>query len=120
MAFTLRQLQFFIAAAEQGSVSGAARALSISQSSVTDAIRALENDHGVVSSHLSDFLFVKILLPEASIGQAHMSDDLSEKQTHPFCVFFIAKLPNSPNLSPSPENRRLCYGRKVQTSGRIR
>jgi DNA-binding transcriptional LysR family regulator len=47
MAFTLRQLQFFIAAAEQGSVSGAARALSISQSSVTEAIRALEEDLGV-------------------------------------------------------------------------
>ena len=47
MAFTLRQLQFFIAAAEQGSVSGAARALSISQSSVTEAIRALESDLGV-------------------------------------------------------------------------
>ncbi|MEY4697879.1 MAG: hypothetical protein RIT14_2307 [Pseudomonadota bacterium] len=48
MAFTLRQLQFFIAAAEAGSVSGAARALSISQSSVTEAIRALEDDLGVV------------------------------------------------------------------------
>jgi len=47
MAFTLRQLQFFTAAAEQGSVSGAARALSISQSSVTEAIRALEDDLGV-------------------------------------------------------------------------
>ena len=47
MAFTLRQLQFFTAAAEQGSVSGAARALSISQSSVTEAIRALENDLGI-------------------------------------------------------------------------
>ncbi|MDO9526217.1 MAG: LysR family transcriptional regulator [Gemmobacter sp.] len=47
MAFTLRQLQFFVAAAEQGSVSGAARALSISQSSVTEAIRALEDDLGV-------------------------------------------------------------------------
>ena len=42
MAFTIRQLQFFVAAAEQGSVTGAARALSISQSSVTEAIRALE------------------------------------------------------------------------------
>ncbi len=48
MAFTLRQLQFFVAAAEAGSVSGAARALSISQSSVTEAIRALEDDLGVV------------------------------------------------------------------------
>lgn len=47
LAFTLRQLQFFIAAAEQGSVSGAARALSISQSSVTEAVRALEDDLGV-------------------------------------------------------------------------
>lgn len=48
MAFTLRQLQFFLAAAEAGSVTGAARALSISQSSVTEAIRALEEDLGVV------------------------------------------------------------------------
>lgn len=47
MAFTLRQLQFFVAAAEAGSVSGAARALSISQSSVTEAIRFLEDDLGV-------------------------------------------------------------------------
>lgn len=47
MAFTLRQLQFFAAVAEAGSVTGAARALSISQSSVTEAIRALEEDLGV-------------------------------------------------------------------------
>jgi len=47
MAFTLRQLQFFVAAAEAGSISGAARALSISQSSVTEAVRALEEDLGV-------------------------------------------------------------------------
>lgn len=47
MAFTIRQLQFFVAAAEHGSVTGAARALSISQSSVTEAIRALEDDLGV-------------------------------------------------------------------------
>lgn len=47
MAFTLRQLQFFVAAAEHGSVSGAARGLSISQSSVTEAIRSLEDDLGV-------------------------------------------------------------------------
>ncbi len=47
MAFTLRQLQFFVAAAEQASVSGAARALSISQSSITEAIQSLEDDLGV-------------------------------------------------------------------------
>jgi DNA-binding transcriptional LysR family regulator len=40
-------LQFFVAAAEAGSVTGAARVLSISQSSVTEAIRALEDDLGV-------------------------------------------------------------------------
>jgi DNA-binding transcriptional LysR family regulator len=47
MAFTLRQLQFFVAAAEAGSVTGAAQAMSISQSSVTEAIRSLEDDLGV-------------------------------------------------------------------------
>jgi DNA-binding transcriptional LysR family regulator len=47
MAFTLRQLQFFVAVAEQGTVSGAAQNLSISQSSVTEAIKELEQDLGV-------------------------------------------------------------------------
>jgi hypothetical protein len=47
MAFTFRQLQFFVAAAEQRSVSGAAQKLSISQSSVTEAIKELERDLGV-------------------------------------------------------------------------
>jgi len=47
MAFTLRQLQFFVAVAEQGTVSGAAQNLSISQSSVTEAIKELESDLGV-------------------------------------------------------------------------
>ncbi|MCC5973837.1 MAG: LysR family transcriptional regulator [Rubellimicrobium sp.] len=48
MAFTLRQLQFFVSAAEEGSVSRAAMALSISQSSVTEAIKALEQDLGII------------------------------------------------------------------------
>jgi DNA-binding transcriptional LysR family regulator len=47
MAFTIRQLQFFVAVAEQGSVSRAAQNLSISQSSVTEAIKELERDLGV-------------------------------------------------------------------------
>ena len=47
MAFTFRQLQYFVAVAEQGSVSRAAQNLSISQSSVTEAIRELERDLGV-------------------------------------------------------------------------
>ncbi len=47
MAFTLRQLQYFISVAEEGTVSAAAQALSISQSAVTEAIKELENDLGV-------------------------------------------------------------------------
>lgn len=47
MAFTLRQLQYFVAVAEHGKVSGAAHDLSISQSSVTEAIKELEQDLGV-------------------------------------------------------------------------
>ena len=47
MAFTLRQLQYFVAVAELGSVTRAAHSLSISQSSVTEAVRELESDLGV-------------------------------------------------------------------------
>ncbi|MDP1730172.1 MAG: LysR family transcriptional regulator [Devosia sp.] len=47
MAFTIRQLQYFIAVAEEGTVTGAAQSLSISQSAVTDAIKELEADLGV-------------------------------------------------------------------------
>ncbi len=47
MAFTIRQLQYFVAVAAQGTVSGAAQNLSISQSAVTEAIRELETDLGV-------------------------------------------------------------------------
>lgn len=45
--FTLKQLRYFVAVAEQGSVSAAARVLSISQSSVTEAVKELELDLGV-------------------------------------------------------------------------
>ncbi len=47
MPFTLRQLQYFVAVAEHGSVSHAAHALSISQSAVTEAVKDLEADLGV-------------------------------------------------------------------------
>lgn len=47
MAFTLRQLQYFVAVAERGTVSGAAQHLSISQSAVTEAIKEHEGDLGV-------------------------------------------------------------------------
>ncbi len=47
MPFTLRQLTYFVAVAEHGSVSHAAQALSISQSAVTEAVKDLEADLGV-------------------------------------------------------------------------
>ncbi|HEY0034391.1 MAG TPA: LysR family transcriptional regulator [Devosia sp.] len=47
MAFTLRQLQYFVAACEAGSISGAAHTVSVSQSAVTDAVKELEEDLGV-------------------------------------------------------------------------
>ncbi|MGB6117638.1 MAG: LysR substrate-binding domain-containing protein [Mesorhizobium sp.] len=47
MAFTLRQLQYFVAVAQHGSVSRAAQNLSISQSAVTEAVKELEVDLGV-------------------------------------------------------------------------
>jgi DNA-binding transcriptional LysR family regulator len=47
MSFTLRQLQYFVAVAEHGSVSKAAQELSISQSAVTEALKHLEADLGV-------------------------------------------------------------------------
>jgi DNA-binding transcriptional LysR family regulator len=47
MAFTLRQLQYFVAVAEQGSITRAAQNLSISQSSVTESLKELETDLGV-------------------------------------------------------------------------
>jgi DNA-binding transcriptional LysR family regulator len=47
MSFTLKQIRYFIAAAQQGSVSGASQSLSISQSAVTEAIKDLEGILGV-------------------------------------------------------------------------
>mgnify|MGYP002624149308 CR=1 FL=1 len=46
MAFSLRQVRYFIAVAENGSVTGAAQQLSVSQSTVTEAIKGLEDDLG--------------------------------------------------------------------------
>jgi DNA-binding transcriptional LysR family regulator len=46
MAFSLRQLRYFVAIAEVGSVSGASRQLSISQSTITESVQELEHDLG--------------------------------------------------------------------------
>ncbi len=47
MAFTLKQLRYFLAAAEAGQVSAAARAVNVSQSAMTLALRDLEALLGV-------------------------------------------------------------------------
>ncbi|MFB2552876.1 LysR family transcriptional regulator [Ensifer soli] len=47
MSFSLRQLRYFVATAEQGQISYAAVSLSISQSAVTTAIKELEQDVGI-------------------------------------------------------------------------
>lgn len=47
MSYTLRQLRAFVAVAENGSVSQAAQALSISQSAISESVRDLEADLGV-------------------------------------------------------------------------
>ena len=46
MAFSFRQIQYFVAAAENGAVSRAAHVLSISQSTMAESIRELEGDLG--------------------------------------------------------------------------
>jgi DNA-binding transcriptional LysR family regulator len=48
MTLSLKQVRYFIATADQGQVSLAAKALNVSQSAVTAAIKLLENDVGVV------------------------------------------------------------------------
>ncbi|GHF43121.1 LysR family transcriptional regulator [Seohaeicola zhoushanensis] len=47
MAFSIRQLQYFVAVCEHGTVSGAAQALAISQSAITEAVKGLEDDLGL-------------------------------------------------------------------------
>ena len=47
MHITLRQISYFLAAAETGSISAAAVRMGISQSAVTESIRTLEDQAGV-------------------------------------------------------------------------
>lgn len=47
MALTLRQIRYYIAAAETGSITAAARQVNVSQSVVTEAVKALESHLGV-------------------------------------------------------------------------
>ncbi|MER9856368.1 MULTISPECIES: LysR substrate-binding domain-containing protein [unclassified Mesorhizobium] len=47
MNITLRQISYFVATAEEGAISAAAAALGISQSAITESVRALELQTGV-------------------------------------------------------------------------
>ena len=47
ITYSLRQLRYFVAAADHGSIAGAARALNISQPSISSAIAKLETSFGV-------------------------------------------------------------------------
>ncbi|MGD8430904.1 MAG: LysR substrate-binding domain-containing protein [Ectothiorhodospiraceae bacterium] len=47
MSFSFRQLQYFVAVSELGSISAAARELAVSQSTVTESLKDLEVDLGV-------------------------------------------------------------------------
>lgn len=47
MSFSFRQLRYFVAVAELGSISGAARELFTSQSTITEAVKSLEADLGI-------------------------------------------------------------------------
>lgn len=66
MRFTLRQLECFLAVAEQGSISGAAAALRASDSSVADALSAMERSLGA-----------KLLYRQRSRGASLTSDGLT-------------------------------------------
>jgi DNA-binding transcriptional LysR family regulator len=46
MSITLRQIRYFVAVAEQGSVSATAQSISISQSTITETLQELEADLG--------------------------------------------------------------------------
>jgi DNA-binding transcriptional LysR family regulator len=48
MAITIRSLRYFVAVCEARSVAGAAQLVSISQSAVTEAVKELEQDLGIV------------------------------------------------------------------------
>src|SRR5699024_1546781 len=48
MSFSFQQLRYFVAVAEIGSITGAARELMVSQSTITEAIKLLEADLGVI------------------------------------------------------------------------
>jgi DNA-binding transcriptional LysR family regulator len=95
MNLTLRQIRYFAAVAELGTISGAARQLSVSQSAVTEAIKALESavgatllarsGRGVSLTHRGQVFqrrAARILEAVADAGRALASDDAPAGELH--------------------------------------
>ena len=80
MKYTLRHLRYFVAAADHGSISEAARALNVSQPSVSTAISHLENQYGLAVLRRKKSMGVSLtpagatLLREARMLLDHASD----------------------------------------------
>ena len=87
MSFTLKQIRYFVCAAEFGSITRSAHELSISQSAVTEAIKDLEADLGVrlferrrrgieITRHGHVFLrHAKAILSEVSNAELNFAAD---------------------------------------------
>ena len=58
----LQQLQYFLTCAQEGSVTKAAEALYTSQPHISQVIKTLENELGVVLFHRSDALISDVLI----------------------------------------------------------
>lgn len=80
MKYTLRQLNYFVSAADHGSISDAARSLNVSQPSVSNAIIQLEKQYGVSLFLRNNSYGVRptpsgeILLREARVMMDHAAD----------------------------------------------
>jgi len=85
--FTLRQLRYFIACAEQGSVTRAAQSLSISQSSITEAINVTlfeRHPRGLIVTHNGHQFMrhaTKILADVSDARRSFSSKQVTEKRT---------------------------------------
>lgn len=79
MNITLRQISYFVATADSGSLSAAALALRISQSAITESIRALEDQtgaqlftrhsRGVSLTHQGHIFYRHAKMVQASVGE---------------------------------------------------
>lgn len=95
MNFTLRQIRYFVAVAEFGSISRAARQLSVSQSAVTEAVKDLEgaigatllvrSGRGVSLTHRGQLFLrhaARILEAVADAGRTLPGDDSPAGELH--------------------------------------